>query len=65
MADNGSIRRCDIIVINTCKIKGIIVDLTVGFEMSNAQPKDINDENIQIYNPTIAYYEKKISNSNC
>lgn len=46
MADNGSIRRCDIVVIGLDKIKrqGIVLDRTVGFEISNTQPEDIHKE---------------------
>lgn len=36
VADNGSILRCEIIVIDQIKSKGIILDPTVSFEISTA-----------------------------
>lgn len=53
MADNVSIRSCDITVINKIKSKGMILDSTGRFEISSAQPKNINDEKMKIYNPTV------------
>lgn len=44
LADDGSIRRCDIIVKD--KSKRIVLDPTITFEISNAQPKDINGKKI-------------------
>lgn len=47
MADNGSIRRCDIIVIDKIKSKGTILDPTIILEISSAQPKDKNDKKLK------------------
>lgn len=61
MADNFSISSCDITVIDKIKSKGMILDLTVRFEISSAQPENINDEKMKIYNPTVAYYKTKFT----
>lgn len=53
VAHNGSVRECDIIVKDKTKSKKIILVLTIKFEISSAQPEDINNyEYILIYNPT-------------
>lgn len=52
MAHNGSVRECDIILKDKIKSKKIILDPTIRFEISRAQPEDINYKNILIYNPS-------------
>lgn len=37
----------------------MILDSTGRFDISSAQPENINDEYIKIYNPTISYYKTK------
>lgn len=59
VADKGSIRRCDIIIIDKSKQTGMILDPTVRFETSSKQPEEINYEKNQIYGPTIDYYKSK------
>lgn len=59
MADNFSISSCDNIVIDKIKSKGMILDSTGRFEISSAQPENINYDKIKIYNPSFAYYKTK------
>jgi hypothetical protein len=58
-AVNGSTRRCDIIVIDRTKNKGIIIDPTVRFENKKTQPEEVHVEKTNIYSSTIPYYEEK------
>lgn len=48
VADNESIRRCDIIIIDKIISKGIILDTTFRFKISSAQPEDKDEEKITI-----------------
>lgn len=48
--NNGSVRICDIIVVDKIKSKGVILDPIVSFEMSSAQSEYINKEKIKISN---------------
>jgi hypothetical protein len=59
VADCGSIRRCDIIILDRSKNKGMIIDPTIRFEMDNSQPENTNMEKCDIYNQTLNYYKTK------
>lgn len=48
LADNGSIMRCGMIVINKNFSRGVILDPTVTFEISHEHTKDINEEKITL-----------------
>lgn len=59
LADDGSIRRVDIIAIERKHRKGYILDPTVRFEDNIDQPNAVNIEKQKIYQPTITYFKTK------
>jgi hypothetical protein len=59
IANEGSIRRGDIIIIDKKKNSGLILDPTIRFENHKDQPKLVHEEKQSIYNPTIEYYCSK------
>ncbi|KAJ4426676.1 hypothetical protein ANN_26474 [Periplaneta americana] len=58
-SEGGGIRRADIVALDKTNSKGIILDPTVRFEMSQTQPSEVNKEKQQIYEPTIPYFREK------
>ena len=59
IADNGSNRRVDILVINRKKNEAIIIDPTIRFEKSKTQPEEVDEEKRKIYEPTTTFYREK------
>ncbi|KAJ4429713.1 hypothetical protein ANN_21917 [Periplaneta americana] len=59
IADGGSNRRIDIIVINRNKQTAEIIDPTIRFEISTTQPSEVNEEKKKIYEPMIQYLSAK------
>ncbi|KAI5748008.1 hypothetical protein M8J77_020903 [Diaphorina citri] len=59
LAEDGAVRRIDIIAIDRSKKKGIIVDPTIRFEIDRNQPEAVDKEKKSIYEPTIPYYKEK------
>ena len=59
LAENGSTKRIDIIVISRLARKGYILDPTVRFESAKSQPSDVNMEKKAHYEPTIGYFKSK------
>lgn len=57
-ASSGSIRRVDILSINTKKKEGWIIDPTVRFEMNDDQPSEVHKEKRRIYEPTIPFFKE-------
>lgn len=44
----GSIKRCDIIVLNGSEDKGMVLEPTIRFEICCSQPDDVNIEKCDI-----------------
>lgn len=59
LADQDSVRRIDIIAINRKKSVAEIIDPTIRFEQSKAQPMDVDKEKKEIYESTIPYFRNK------
>jgi hypothetical protein len=59
LAENGSTKRIDIIIISKLTKKGYILDPTVRFESAKDQPSDVNMEKKAHYEPTIGYFKSK------
>ncbi|KAJ4444022.1 hypothetical protein ANN_05811, partial [Periplaneta americana] len=59
LATNGSSRRTDIIAYSQTTKKGYIIDPAIRIETGSSQPEDVNQENINIYLPTVDYFKAK------
>ena len=59
LADNGYVRRIDIIAIDRKTEKAVIIDPTVRFKTGLDHPKEVHEEKKRIYEPTIGYYKEK------
>lgn len=53
MADCGTMRKCDIIVLYRSEDKGLILEPTIRSEMECSQSEDENKEKDDIYNKTL------------
>jgi hypothetical protein len=59
LADSGSTRRSDIVVIDRVHEKGYIFDPTIRFEMNLEQPAEVDAEKKRIYEPTIPFFRER------
>ncbi|KAJ4438532.1 hypothetical protein ANN_14477 [Periplaneta americana] len=59
LADQDGVRRIDIIAINRKKSVAEIIDPTIRFEQSKAQPMNVDKEKKEIYESTIPYFRNK------
>ena len=59
IAEKGSIRRCDIIVLDRKNNIGYILDPTIRYETKSTQPDDVDKEKKLIYEDTTKYYKEK------
>lgn len=60
LANEGFIRRSDILVMNTKRNSGLIVDPSITFENCKQQPKLVNEEKRKTCNKIIDYYSEKV-----
>ncbi|KAJ4425966.1 hypothetical protein ANN_27592 [Periplaneta americana] len=59
LAENGSMRRADIIAIDRRNQRSLILDPTVRFEKDEQQANNVNDEKKTIYNPCIPHFSER------
>lgn len=60
LANEGSVRRSDIIVLHRERYSGLIIDPTIRFKNCKQQPKLVNKEEQNIHNKTIYLLFSKI-----
>ncbi|KAJ4428832.1 hypothetical protein ANN_25825 [Periplaneta americana] len=59
LAENGSMKRVDILAYNADTKQGIIVDPTIRFEVECHQSAEVHLEKKSIYEPTVNYFKLK------
>jgi hypothetical protein len=59
LAESGSTRRSDMVVIDRAHGKGYIFDPTIRFEASLEQPLEVDSEKKRIYEPTIPFFRER------
>ena len=59
VAEDGSIRRADIVALNRQQQKAMILDPTVRFELDGQQAIKVNEEKRTIYSPCIPHFSER------